>query len=408
MNAEGAQWRAEGAQWRAEGAQWRAEGVTEAWPEGRLKALYADIRKADIEAALHREERTLRDLAVLLSPAARPYLESMAREAQRLTRWHFGRTISLYVPIYLSNLCEADCLYCGFAARSGIRQKRTTLRPDEVRQECEVLSDKGFESVLLLTGEAPNIVPVESIADAVSIAREYFAAVHVEIYALDAAGYEMLCGRGIEGVTLYMETYHRETYRTVHPQGRKADYRFRLDAIERAGKAGTRRLSIAVLLGLYDWRIDLLWLGLHARYLQKHCWQSALSVSFPRLRHTPKRFTVRHPASDADLVQIILALRLFLPEAGFNLSTREPSSFRDRLIPLGVTSMSAGSSTRPGGYATHCLSADPRLRGDGADTVLEQFEVDDHRSPAEVVEAIRRAGYDPVWKDFDHAFDPVP
>ncbi len=365
--------------------------ILDAWPRERLEALYGEVTPARVEAALERRDRRIEDLAALLSPVARPYLEPMAHEAQRLTRWHFGRTIGMYAPIYISNLCAADCVYCGFAVRSGSRERRVTLKPDEIRRECAALAAKGFDNVLLLTGEAPRAVKPRHIADAVAIAREYFSGVSVEIYALDETDYRLLCDHGLEGVTLYMETFDRETYRQVHLLGQKANYDYRLDALERAGRAGVRRLGMGVLLGLFNWRIDVLWLALHARHLQKHCWQSALSVSFPRLRHVPERFTVRDLVRDADLVQIVLALRLFLPEAGFNLSTREAPVFRDRLIPLGITAMSAESSTRPGGYATR-----------GEET-LEQFEIEDGRVTEEVAAAIRAAGYDPVWKDFDHA-----
>jgi 2-iminoacetate synthase len=373
--------------------------IIDAWPLERLLALYENIRPADVEAALRSEERSLPQLAALLSPRARPYLEVMAREAQRLTRWHFGRTISLYAPIYISNLCASDCVYCGFAARSGSREKRTTLSPDEIRSECEALAGMGYQTVLLLTGEAPKVVSAEYIAEAVSIAREYFTSVNVEIYAMDEAEYGLLCRHGLDGVTLYMETYHLDTYREVHLLGRKMDYQYRLDASERAGRAEVRRLGLGVLLGLFNWRLDALWMALHARYLQKTCWQSTVSISFPRLVHTPARFAVRDRVTQADLAQIMIAMRLFLPESPFYLSTREPAAFRDRLIHLGATSISAGSSTRPGGYATH------RPGGcDGEREVLEQFTIEDTRSVDEVVAMIRRAGLDPIWKDFDHAF----
>ncbi|MBW7863833.1 MAG: 2-iminoacetate synthase ThiH [Candidatus Hydrogenedentes bacterium] len=364
------------------------------WPAERVRALYDGVTGQDALAAIAREERTPRDLAALLSPAARPYLEAMAREAQRLTRWHFGRTINLYAPIYISNLCAADCVYCGYAARSHSREKRVTLRPEQIDRECAALAAMGYDSVLLLTGEAPKIVPPARIAEACEIARRHFSSVSVEVYAMEEAEYALLAGKGLDGTTLYQETYDRDLYREVHLLGQKMDYDYRLDALERAGRAGVRRLSAGALLGLGEWRFEAFWTALHARHLQKACWKSAVSVSFPRLRHMPERFQVKHPVSDADLVQIILALRLFLPEAGFNLSTREPAALRDRLIPLGITAMSAGSSTRPGGYATK------------GGEVLEQFEVEDTRSPAEVVAAIRSAGYDPVWKDFDHAFNP--
>ncbi len=362
------------------------------WPAGRIADLIGQARPEDVDAAIARDERSLADLAALLSPHARARLEAMAHEAQRLTRWHFGRTIGLYAPIYISNVCVADCLYCGFARGSGNREQRVTLSPDEIRRECEALASRGFRNVLLLTGEAPKVASVEYIAEAVGIAHEYFASVSVEIYALETEGYRALCDRGLEGVTIYIETYDRDTYARMHPAGIKRDFAFRLDALERAGEAGARRLNLGALLGLYDWRIEAFRMGLHARYLQKRCWQSAVAISFPRLRHVPARFEVPARVGDADLVQLMLALRLFLPEAGFTLSTRESASFRDRLIPLGITMMSAGSSTRPGGYATR-----------GGET-LEQFEVEDTRSPVEVAATIRRAGYDPVWKDFDRAF----
>jgi 2-iminoacetate synthase len=379
------------------------EDTLAAWPEARLRDLYHGVTPASVEAALGRKERSLADLAALLSPVARPYLEPMAQEAHRLTRWHFGRTISLYAPIYISNLCAADCVYCCFSVRNETRDKRVTLKPEEIHRECAALAAQGFESVLLLTGEAPKAVTVSHIAEAVRIAREHFASVSVEVYAVDEPGYRELVGAGLEGVTLYMETYHPPTYREVHREGEKANYPFRLDAMDRAGRAGARKLNIGVLLGLFDWRLDVLWLALHARHLQKTCWRSALGVSFPRLLHTPDRFQVRDFVSNPDLVQILTAMRLFLPEVAFNLSTREAPALRDRLIPLGVTHMSAGSSTQPGGYATY-------RRGEATEAtqgreVLEQFEIEDFRPVHEVVEVIRHAGYDPVWKDYDRAFD---
>ncbi len=364
----------------------------QSWPEPRIRDIYAAVTPEKVHGALSRERRNLSDLIALLSPQAVPLLESMAQEAQRLTRMHFGRTISLYAPIYLSNVCAANCVYCGFAAQSGDRQPRITLATAEIERECEALSAMGYKSVLLLTGDAPAVVPPEYIAEACAIARRWFPAVAVEVYSMNEDEYELLCRYGLDGITLYMETYHRATYEKMHLHGRKRDYQYRMESVERAAAAGVRRISIGALLGLYDWRIEAVWLALHARYLEKHCWKAALSVSFPRLRHAPEGFQIPHPMSDAELAQMMIAMRLFLPEAGFNLSTREPAALRDRLIHLGVTSMSAGSSTKPGGYGVpECDS-------------LAQFEIDDARSPAEVVAMIRNAGYDPVWKDFDDAF----
>ncbi len=366
-----------------------------AWPSDRVRCLVEGAAPADVERALAREDRGPEDLAALFSPAAKDYLEEMAREAQRLTRWHFGRTIGLYVPIYLSNVCGADCTYCGYSVRSGNKEKRVTLDPAAIHQECAALAAQGFQNVLLLTGEAPHAVPVDYIAEGVSIVREYFPSVSIEVYSLDLDDYRRLCGLGLEGVTIYMETYDRDVYGQVHLLGDKCDYDYRLDAIERAGDGGARKLNIGVLLGLSDWRIDGFWAALHARFLQRTCWQSSISLSFPRLSHVPERFHIPKMVSDRELVQYMLAMRLFLPEAGFNLSTRETPELRDRLIPLGVTMMSAGSSTRPGGYATN------------GEEVLEQFAIEDHRSLEQVAAAIRNAGYDPVWKDFDRAFDDV-
>ncbi|MBI3119504.1 MAG: 2-iminoacetate synthase ThiH [Candidatus Hydrogenedentes bacterium] len=374
-----------------------------AWPLERLEALYTGITERDVAAALAKEQRDLRDLAALLSPAARPFMEAMAREAQRLTRWHFGRTIALYAPLYISNLCAADCVYCGFSARNPTRDKRLTLSEPDLRRECAALAKHGFESVLLLTGEAPKVVTPGHIAYAVRVAREYFSSVSVEVYAMEELEYRGLVREGLEGMTLYMETYHRGRYKQVHLEGQKADYEYRLTAMERAGRAGVRKLTIGALLGLFDWRYDVLWAALHARWLQREHWQSAIGISFPRLLHTPERYAVQHFVTDADFVQIILAMRLYLPEVSFNLSTRETDAFRDRLIPLGITHMSAGSSTQPGGYATH-LRGQPTEATKGRE-VLEQFEIEDCRPVEEVIAAIRRSGYDPVWKDYDRAFD---
>ena len=362
------------------------------WSDPHIRDVYDTVTPERVHSALSRERRDVGDLIALLSSSAIPFLEEMAQEAQRLTRKQFGRTIGLYAPIYLSNVCVANCVYCGFSKDADSRKERVTLTAEEIERECEALAAMGYKSVLLLTGEAPAVVPPAYIAQACLIARRWFPSVAVEIYAMDQEEYALLYESGLDGVTLYMETYHRDTYIQMHRHGRKRDYDYRLQAIERAARAGVRRISIGSLLGLYDWRIEAVWLALHARYLERYCWQSALSVSFPRLRHTPSGFQTPYPVSDVELAQMMLALRLFLPEAGFNLSTREPAILRDRLIHLGVTSMSAGSSTKPGGYGIpECES-------------LAQFEIDDIRSPDEVVTMIRRAGYDPVWKDFDDAF----
>ena len=316
----------------------------------------------------------------------------MAQAAHRLTRQHFGRTIGLYAPIYLSNICHSDCIYCGYALHSGSVGERRTLTPAEIRAECAILAGHGFQNILLLTGEAPKVAPPSfwprPWPSPGSISSPWPWRSTPWMRRTTA----LLVDRGLEGVTLYMETYHRETYGQVHRRGRKRDYDYRLEAMARAGRAGVRRLSIGALLGLYHWWADGFWMGLHARHLQKECWQSAISISFPRLRHAPERFQVQHLPSDRELVQLLLALRL---SAGSGLQ----SLHLGKRPPPGPPDSPGGDhderrlSTRPGGYA--------HLDNDAA---LEQFEIEDRRSPAEVVAAIRRAGYDPVWKDFDRAF----
>ncbi len=366
--------------------------ILHSWPRTRLEDLYGAVTPEQVDSALSRDYRDIQDLIALFSPQAVPFLERMAVEAHKITLRQFGRTISLYAPIYLSNVCAANCVYCGFSACAGTPQPRVTLSEDAIAAECEALATMGYKSVLLLTGDAPAVATPQYIADACAIARRWFSSVAVEVYSMEEEDYALLCHNGLDGITLYMETYDEATYAAMHRAGKKKDYLYRLDTPERAGKAGVRRLSTGILLGLYDWRIDAVWLALHVQYLQKQCWQSAVSISFPRLRHVPGGFDVPAPMSDVELAQMMVALRLVFPEAGFNLSTREPAALRDRLVPLGVTHMSAGSSTRPGGYARP------------EDHHLAQFEIEDTRSPAEVVKMIARAGYDPVWKEFDQAF----
>jgi 2-iminoacetate synthase len=265
--------------------------ILNAWQEARLRELIAQATPAGVTRALSRESLYPEDLAALLSPAAAPRLEDMAHRAQRITRRQFGRTIGLFIPLYLSNICRSDCTYCGYAAGSGQKGDRRILKPAEIRAECETLARKGFQNLLLLTGEAPRVSSVNYLVEAIAIAREYFPSISVEVYAMDQDDYRKLVQAGLEGVTLFMETYHRPTYSQVHLGGRKQDFDYRLGALERAGHAGVRRLGLGALLGLYDWRLDGFWMALHARYLQKECWQSAVSLSFPRLRDVPARHT---------------------------------------------------------------------------------------------------------------------
>ena len=339
-----------------------------------------------VERALGRSQPSFFDFLALISAAARAYLEPMARRAQQITQQRFGRTILLYAPLYLSNECTNACLYCGFNVNRTV--PRITLGFDQILTEAAYLRDRGFRHLLLVCGEAPKVVPVAFLEKVLTTLKSDFPSLSLEVYPLSAPAYELVTQAGADGLVLYQETYHRAAYDQAHAGGRKRDFDWRLGAAERAGDAGFRRLGVGALLGLYDWRFEAIALGLHAEYLMKRYWKTQITISFPRLRHTPQEFSPGAPVGDADLVQLMLALRIFLPDAGMVISTREPAAFRDRLIPLGVTQMSAGSRTEPGGYL-HPAEA-------GA-----QFPVEDHRTPEEVAQVIREAGYEPVWKDWD-------
>jgi 2-iminoacetate synthase len=292
----------------------------------------------------------------------------------------------MYAPVYVSNECTNRCVYCSFSASNPV--PRTTLAIEQVLAEADVLRSLGFYHLLLVSGESHKAVPVQYFERLLQSLRGRAAYLGLEIYPLDAAEYGRLAQAGADGVTLYQETYDRAVYREVHPAGRKADFDWRLAAIERAGEAGMAKLNVGALLGLHDWRTEAIAVGLHASWLMNRFWRSQVSVSFPRLRRGPDAYAPSAPVDDSEMVQMMLAVRIFLPDAGIVLSTREPAQLRDALLPLGVTQMSAGSRTEPGGYSVPCE--------DGA-----QFDVQDRRSPGEVAEAIRMAGYEPVWKDWD-------
>lgn len=344
------------------------------------------IPASRVKVALSRSPRDFSDFLALISPAATDYLEDIARQAQRITLQRFGRVIQLYAPLYLTNECTNACLYCGFSIKRN--PPRISLRLDEILAEAAQLRSWGFGHLLLVSGEAPKVLPVARLQQILLALRHDFPSLSLEIYPLSGPAYAQLVEGGADGLTLYQETYDPDTYAAVHPVGRKRDFIWRLEAVERAAQAGFRRLGIGALLGLHDWRYEAIALALHADYLMKKYWQTQIAISFPRLRNTPEDFTTPAPVKDSSLVQLILALRLYLPDTSLVLSTREPPQLRDRLMRLGITQMSAGSRTEPGGYL--------HPAEDGA-----QFLVNDHRRPEEVAEAIRRAGYEPVWKDWD-------
>lgn len=345
-------------------------------------------------AVLEKEEISYRDFLVLLSPAASKLLDLMAIRAKRITDAHFGKNINLYIPMYLSNECAGSCLYCGFNRSSDV--KRRTLTPDEIKVELAALTVKGFRSVLILTGDAPVRATVDYIEEAVRIARGFLPQVSLEIYPMNVDDYRRLVEAGATGLTIYQETYDRKTYAEVHPVGKKRDFVYRVETPDRAAQAGFRRVGIGALLGLHDWREEAACVGIHAKHLMKKYWQTDVSISFPRLRDSMSGFSPFVKIADRDLVQMIFALRLFLEKAGITVSTRESALFRDNMIGYGVTMMSAGSRTNPGGYELYVESS-----SDG------QFEIEDSRSVAEIVESIKGRGYYPVFKDWDSSFGGI-
>jgi len=353
--------------------------------EARIKAK----RPADVETALSTVHPDLEDFMALLSPAAAAYLEPLAQRAHRLTVQRFGKTILMYAPLYLSNECTNGCRYCGFNASNTV--PRRTLTMEEIENEARVLFERGFRHLLLVTGEAPKAADTDYLAAAVARLRPLFSSISIEVYPMAEAGYRQVIAAGVDGLTIYQETYDRTLYAEMHPFGKKRDFTFRLGAPEHAAAAGMRRIGIGALLGLGKFRSEAFYTGLHALHLARHYWRTHLTVSFPRMRPADGGLQPLNPVSDRDFVQLICALRLLLPDAGLVLSTRESAQLRDNLLPLGITQMSAGSCTSPGGYAEKDESG-------------RQFVIDDDRTPAEVEAMLRQRGYEPVWKDWDSAF----
>ncbi|MBN2138226.1 MAG: 2-iminoacetate synthase ThiH [Sedimentisphaerales bacterium] len=344
----------------------------------------------DVERALAQPagRYNLDRLVALVSPAAEPYLEQMAQASRRLTLQRFGRTIRLYAPLYLSNICSNSCLYCGFNKNS--RSQRVRLSVEQAVAEADIIAADGFRDILLVSSEDRQYVNLDYLAELVGALREKFSSVSVEIYQMTQAEYAGLFAAGVDGVTLYQETYDRATYRRYHPAGPKADYDRRLATPDLFASAGMRQLGLGALLGLADWRLETLALAEHSDYLMRRYWKSQVSFSFPRLRpaHNVDGLQFEHPVGDAELVQMITALRLCFADAGLVLSTREGAELRDHLVKIGITKVSAGSKTSPGGYS-HEANA------------TEQFQIDDDRTPRQVEEMIKAAGAEPVWKDWE-------
>jgi len=357
------------------------------WEMLREKVENCSAETAD--SVLSKPEPDIHDLWALLSPAAGKRLEDMAQRSHQLTLQRFGKTVLMYVPLYVSNYCTNLCVYCGFNAKNKIERYALTI--EEAVSESRLLREMGFRHILLVSGEHPDYANVKYLSELADKLRDDFSSICVEVQPLKIKEYEQLIHHGIDCVTCYQETYNPEKYSAVHPGGKKSDYEWRLNTLDRAAQAGIRKVGLSALYGLDNWRVEGLFAGLHAHFLMNHYWQTQVSISFPRLTHAEGGFVPEHPLSDKSMAQLICALRLVLPDVHLVLSTREKAELRDNLLPLGITQMSAASKTSPLGYS--------HVQQTG-----EQFDVMDNRSAKEVADSIIRAGYEPVWKDWDTNF----
>ncbi len=354
----------------------------------KIKEVIYSATERDVEKILKKTRWNVDDFPYLVSPAAEKFLEKMAAISRKITFLRFGKTVKLYAPLYISNSCVNACKYCGFNVNN--KFPRITLKLEEVIKEADEIFSHGIGHILLVSGEDRKAVPVEYFEEIVKRLREKFYAVSIEVYPMETDEYVRLAKAGVTGIAVYQETYNLERYRELH-KGPKADFFFRLETPERAAKAGFRELGLGALFGLSDFRVDLTMVAIHARYLMKHYWKSQVAISFPRLRDAEGHFKPYEIVNDRQLAQVIFALRMVLNDVDIVLSTRENPGFRDGMIGLGVTRVSAGSKTNPGGYSVH-------------KDALKQFEIADERSPEEIAKMIEGKGLEPVWKDFDRSF----
>lgn len=354
------------------------------------KQIYAKT-EADVARALTQEHLQIEDFMALISPVAERYLEEMAVRSRMYTQQRFGKTISMYIPMYITNSCTNFCVYCGFNHNNPIN--RIILTDEEIVEECKAIRRLGpFENLLIVTGENPHLAGVDYLENALRLARPYFSNLTIEVMPLKSEDYYRLTQSGLNGVVCFQETYHRERYKVYHPKGMKSNFEWRVNGFDRMGQAGVHKIGMGVLIGLEEWRTDITFMAIHLQYLRKKYWKTRYSVNFPRLRPSEGHFQPNVVMSDRQLAQTIFAFRLFDHDVDISVSTRENPQFRDHIATLGATSLSAGSKTEPGGYFTH-----PQA--------LEQFVVSDDRTPAEVEQAVKKAGYEVVWKDWDRIFD---
>ncbi|MDR0714041.1 MAG: 2-iminoacetate synthase ThiH [Bacteroidales bacterium] len=355
--------------------------------EGVRSEIYGKTA-GDVELALNTDKRSIDDFMAMISPAAAPYLESMALLSRRYTQQRFGNTIQFYIPLYLTNSCVNHCVYCGFNHNNPI--KRIILSEEQIMREVEAIKKIGnFRHILLVTAENPRDAGVDYLEKAIHLVKPCFPSISIEVQPLSEADYRRLTRIGLNAVYCYQETYHKDRYKIYHPKGMKSKFDWRIDSFDRMGRAGVHKIGLGALIGLEDWRTEGVCMALHLRYLQKNYWQTKYSLSFPRMRpHEGKNFQPNVTMSNKELAQMIFAFRIFDHDIEITLSTREDKVFRDQMTSLGITSLSAGSKTDPGGYAVY--------RNE-----LQQWEINDNRTPDEVTEAVKKQGYEVVWKDWD-------
>ena len=371
-----------------------------------------------VRESLAKTKFSLNDFANLISPAAAELLEQLSVHSQKLTQQRFGKVIRLFAPLYLSNECINNCAYCGFSRDNPIL--RVTLSIEEVLREARALREQGFRNLLLVAGEHPKFVSNNYLRDCVAALHGEIPSVSLEVEPMETEDYRPIVAAGADGLVVYQETYDRKIYDEMHTTGPKKNFDRRLATAERAYAAGFRRLGIGALFGLSGWRYEAICVAAHADFLLRHCWKAQLTISLPRLRPCAGEFQPLTHMTDRELAQLVCAFRLMFPDAGLVLSTREPARLRDGLIPLGITLMSAGSHTEPGGYTgagrekIHHTergrivelasgASEWAVTNGHATNATGQFEIADDRPPREVAELIRKLGYEPVWKDWDAA-----
>lgn len=347
----------------------------------------------DVRRALSKAHCNVDDFMAMLSPAAEPYLETMARLSRKYTQERFGNTISMFIPLYITNSCTNSCIYCGFHRENPMA--RTILTLSQIEDEYKAIKKLApFENILLVTGENPAKAGVPYIADAVELAKKYFSNIKIEVMPLSAEDYTLLTKHGLNGVICFQETYNRKNYNIYHPRGMKSRFEWRVNAFDRMGQAEVHSIGMGALIGLEkEWRTDMTMMAYHLRYLQKHYWRTKYSVNIPRMRPAQNEgFQPNCIMTDKQLAQATFAMRIFDHDVDISYSTREPAYIRDNMCTLGVTTMSAESHVNPGGYHTY-----PQA--------LEQFSVNDERTAKVIDKRLRELGREPVWKDWDASFD---